>query len=150
MAGYLTSRLKKFKWLRPGTIIKNTTHVFYVYPFKFFAEKLGLKRSTFSKAMKAEGFPLCEGYTKPLYLMPLYQKRRIYAGSKFPFDKSRASYKKGICPVAERLYEKELLLTTICHRGRTKKDIDLFIRAIEKIERYKKELKVYENKILNY
>lgn len=150
LADYLSLKLKKFYWLEPCKILKNSTHTFYVYPIKFFADKIGVKREIFAKAMASEGFPLNQGYLKPLYLMPLYQKKKIYPNSKFPFIskdyKSKIKYNKGICPVAERLFEKELLLTNICNSQRTKKDIGLFIKAIAKIESQIKELINYEKR----
>jgi len=147
LADYLTSKLQEFKWLEPPKVLKNSSHVYYVYPFKFFENKIGFSRSIFAQAMAAEGFPLGQGYVKPLYLMPLYQKKEIYPESKFPFISKEypagANYKKGICPVTECLWEKELLFTTICHPPLTAKDMDLFIGAIKKIERNKKELAIY-------
>jgi len=150
LANYLARKLKKFDWLAGAEIFKNSTHTFYVYPIKFFGSKIGIRRKTFADAMRAEGFPLNEGYLKPLYLMPLYQKKEIYPGSKFPFAskdyETVVSYEKGICPIAEKMFEQELILTTICNSQRTKRDIDLFIKAIEKIEDNIEELKIYENK----
>jgi dTDP-4-amino-4,6-dideoxygalactose transaminase len=150
LAEYLTSRLKQFKWLQPAKVLKNSRHVYYVYPFKFFENKIGISRLTFAKAMEVEGFPLGQGYVKPLYLMPLYQKKEIFPRSKFPFISKEfladMNYKKGICPVTERLWAKELLLSTICHPPLVKKDMDLFIEAIKKIERNIIELTSYEKK----
>ena len=148
LAKYLTSQLEKFSWLAPCKILKNSTHTFYVYPIKFFTEKIGIKRETFTKTMAAEGFVLGQGYLKPLYLMPIYQKREIYPGRKFPFVSEEfgmdAKYSKGDCPVAERMFEKELLITSICNSQRTKADIDLFVKAMKKIEENIEELKKYE------
>lgn len=148
LANYLTKKLEKFNWLEGAKILKDTTHAFYVYPIKFKEELIKIKRETFIDAMKEEGFILGAGYIKPLYLMPLYQKKEIYPNSKFPFIskdyKSEVNYKKGICPVAERFYNKELLISSICNSQRTKKDIDLFIKAIEKIENNIEELIRYE------
>jgi len=144
LANYLTSKLKQFKWLGGAKVLKNSGHVYYVYPFKFFEGKIGISRLTFAQAMAAEGFSLGQGYVKPLYLMPLYQRKEIYPRSKFPFDKSPVSYKKGLCPVTERLWARELLYTTICHPPLTKKDMDLFIGAIKKIEKNVEALKKYE------
>jgi dTDP-4-amino-4,6-dideoxygalactose transaminase len=150
LANYLTAKLKRFPWLAPAKALGNSTHVYYVYPFRFFEKKLGIKRSTFAKAMAAEGFLLNEGYVKPLYLMPLYQKKRIYLHSQFPFVSqefpSQVNYKKGLCPATERLYERELLYTTICQPPQARKDIDLFIQALSKIETKIDELIVYERK----
>jgi hypothetical protein len=100
--------------------------------------------------MRAEGFLLGAGYVKPLYMMPLYQKKEIYPRSKFPFASkdysSAVNYNKGICPITERLYEKDLVLTSICNSQRTKKDMDLFIKAIKKVEDNILELRAYEKK----
>jgi len=150
LANYLTSKLKKYNWLEPLKLLKKTTHVYYIYPFRFLKNKIGIRRSTFAKAMGKEGFPIHEGYTKPLYLNSIYQNKKIYPKSQFPFMSKEyphnISYKKGICPATEKLYEEELLYTTICNLPRTKKDIDLFIKAIDKINNQAKDLKRYEKR----
>lgn len=150
LANYLTSKLRKFCWLVPARLLKNTNHSYYVYPFKFLEEKLGVSRATFVRAMQKEGFTLNEGYVKPLYLMPLYQKKQFYSHSQFPFVSkefpSQVSYDKGICPVAEHLYEREFLFTTICQPPQTNKEIDLFVRALGKIEKQVNNLIAYEHR----
>lgn len=148
LADYLTKELKQFNWLIPAKTLKQSRHVYYLYPFRFLQKRIGIKRTTFAKAMKAEGFSLPEGYQKPLYLMPIYQKKEIYPSSRFPFISKeyphKISYKKGICPIVERMYEKELLFTAICQPPQTAKDIDLFIKTIKKIEKNIDALKAYE------
>lgn len=136
LADYLTRQLKKIPWIKIPELVKNSTHVYYVYPFKFLSGKLGVSRKIFTAALSAEGFPVYEGYVKPLYLMPLYQKKKIRG----------ISYKKGICPVAERLHEKELLFTTICQPPQTKAHMDLFIKALRKIESNAGKLALYEKR----
>jgi len=145
LAEYLTKNLRRFKWLEPAKVLKNSTHVYYIYPIKFFKEKIGFSRVVFARAMASEGFPINQGYVKPLYLIPMYQKKEIYPGTHFPFNKD-TSYKKGICPITEKMFKEELLASSICNSQRTKKDIDLFIKAIEKIEKNKNELIKYEKR----
>ncbi len=139
LANYLTKKLSQFKWLIPPAVIEKSRHVYYVYPFRFLEKKISIKRSIFAQAMKAEGFNINEGYQKPLYLLPIYQQNKIFPNSQFPFISEeyphKVNYQKGICPVVERMYEKELLFTTICQPPQTKKEIDLFVRAIRKIEK---------------
>ncbi|MEK7663921.1 MAG: DegT/DnrJ/EryC1/StrS family aminotransferase [Patescibacteria group bacterium] len=151
LANYLTKRLKKFNWLVVPSLPKENIHIYYTYPIRFWDRKIGIKRETFAKAMKAEGFPLGQGYQEPIYLFPMYQKKEVYSHSQFPFVSKdyphQIDYSKGICPVAERMYEKELLCTDICQPNQTKKEIDLFIKAIEKIELNIKALKDYEKKL---
>jgi dTDP-4-amino-4,6-dideoxygalactose transaminase len=137
--------------LIPPKTFEKSRHVYFIYPIRFLEDKIGIKRLTFVKAMKAEGFNLPEGYQKPLYLLPTYQKKEIYPSSRFPFISKeyphKISYKKGICKVCERMYERELLFTTICQPPQTTKEIDLFVKAIRKIEENLAGLKKYERKV---
>ena len=139
LADYLTKRLKQFSFLVPPNILPKSKHVFFVYPIRFLEKNIGISRQVFAKALRAEGFGIGEGYQKPLYLLPMYQRKEIFPNSHFPFISKEyphnISYKKGICPTAERLFEKELLTTTICQPPQTKKEIDLFVSAISKIEK---------------
>jgi len=148
LAEYLSKKLEQFSWLSAPRNSRGNAHVYYVYPFKFLPESIGIKRETFVRAMQAEGFALSQGYQKPIYLFPAYQKKQIYPGSQFPFVSKeyphKINYGKGICPVAEKMYEKELLITEICRPPQTKKDIDMFVKAIEKIEQNIDELKKYD------
>lgn len=150
LANYLTKKLKKFPWLVAPRVAKNNLYIYHVYSLKFISQKIGIQRSTFIKAMKAEGFQLGQGYQEPIYLYPVYQKQKIYPHSKFPFVSReyphKISYKKGICKVAERMYEKELLCVKVYQMVKNKKEINLFVKAIEKIKKNIEELKLYESK----
>ena len=150
LAEYLTRKLKKIPWLVPPLVARQNTHAYYVYPMKFLSQKIGLKRATFTKAMEQEGFMLGQGYQEPLYLFPMYQKKEVYPHSQFPFISKEyphaLDYSKGICPVTERMYEKELLCANICQPPQTKRSIDLFVKAIDKIEQNIEKLKAYERK----
>jgi len=150
LADYLTKGLKRFDWLVPVKVIENSRHVYYFYPFRFLPEKIGIKKSTFGKALRAEGFPVVDDHGRPLYFFPIYQKKECYPNSQFPFVSKEypqeVSYDYGICPVAERMYKKELVITTVCQQSQKTENIDLFIKAIEKVEQNIKELKKYERK----
>lgn len=147
-AQYLTRRLENIKWLIPFHPNRGCICTYYVYPIRFLSQKIGIGRNTFAKAMEAEGFPVSQGYQKPLYLFPLYQKTRIYPDSLFPFVSSEfrtaVSYKKGICPVTERLFDKEILTTTIFQPPNDSKVIDDFVSKIKLIENNIDDLKNYE------
>ncbi|OGX33817.1 MAG: hypothetical protein A2787_09815 [Omnitrophica WOR_2 bacterium RIFCSPHIGHO2_01_FULL_48_9] len=148
LAEYLTEKLKRFDWLVTPVKFENSKHVYYVYPLRILKDKIGITRETFIKAMKAEGFNLGVSLSAPLYFLPLYQKKQPFPRSQFPFVSKEyphnVNYEPGICPVAERLCSKELFHTTICQRPQTTKELDLFICAVEKIERNIGALKKYE------
>jgi dTDP-4-amino-4,6-dideoxygalactose transaminase len=122
----------------------NCTHSFYVYPIKYDEHRTKLPRHIFRKAVLAEfpepvGFEstaLTEGYVKPLYLNPIYQRQIAIGRHGFPFNFNAGetyNYDKGICPVAERMYEKELLGVPIVREPLTTDDIDDLVHAIEKV-----------------
>ena len=67
---------------------KGSTHSYYLHVLDYDRTQMGVQRSTFVTALKAElaptelreheGVLVSEGYTRPLYLQPLYQKRIAY------------------------------------------------------------------------
>ena len=137
LVNYLNKEFSGIAGLELPYVPKNYLHVFYGYPMKINEKKLGLSRDLFVKAMVAEGFPMSAGYQKPLYLLKMYQDRKVFNQSNFPFEGSHYSgnpnYKKGICPVVERMYEKEITINSVCQYPRTKKDVDLFVKAVKKV-----------------
>jgi perosamine synthetase len=95
--------------VRPGC-----RHVYYVWSLRIDEEALGVSREDFSAALAAEGFPHFLGYLRPLYLLPIFQRRIAIGRDGWPFNLTSRSYAKGLCPVAERMYERELLCFETC------------------------------------
>ena len=127
---------------------ENSLHTYYVQPFKYNSQILGVHRNAFVEAIKAEiptsklreGVPLIgAGYVRPLYLQPIYQKRAAFAFANDRF-KSDVDYSRGICPVTERMHFDELITTEFMRPGMSKKDLDDVIRAFEKVVKYRHEL----------
>jgi len=142
LADYLHTRLCGLPGITPQDVPREsgTTHSFYVYPIRYDEEVTGLPRNLFVRAVNAE-FPtpesvestaLTEGYVRPLYLNKIYQ-HRTFIGN-FPFDLQRPQrpYRKRLCPVTERLYERELVLTPLVREPLTEQDMDDLADAIEK------------------
>jgi perosamine synthetase len=143
LAAHLNERLSRLPGLSVQWVPEDCTHAYYVYPFKYDAEVTRLPRHIFVKAVLAElpppdGFestPLTEGYVKPLYLSEIYQKRVALGQKGFPFAHNEDviyDYSKGLCPVVERMYEKEILLSPIVREPLTTANMDDLVLAIEK------------------
>lgn len=140
LAGELTRRLSGVPGLTPPAVAPGVDHAYYLYALKYDAGAVGVPRARFIEAVRAEGVPLVGGYVRPLYLEPLYQRRIAFGPDGCPFTcehsrGSRIDYRKGLCPVAERLYEEELMFTSACHAGLSEADIgdvaDAFVKVIE-------------------
>jgi dTDP-4-amino-4,6-dideoxygalactose transaminase len=144
LAKYLDSRLVDLPGLTIQKLEEKSTHSYYMYPVKYDEQVLGIPRNLFLRAVAAElpkpkywdTTPFAEGYVKPLYLNPIYQKQVAIGNKGFPFNWNPDvfyNYSKGICPVVERMYEKELLLSPMIREGLTHSDISDFANAIEKV-----------------
>lgn len=143
LAQMLTEGLENYEGLRGVTVPEGYTHSYYVYPIKYRAEKWGISRRRFAEAMQAEGFPLGVGYVKPIYLMNLYQHRQAFNQTEYPFSliqPATQEYKRGICPVTEKMHYEELLTADVCRVPFTEENIKEFLSAIEKIWHYREEL----------
>ena len=141
----LTKRLKKLPGLIPPFVGKNNTHVYYIYGFRIDEKRTGVSREKIIKALQAEGIPhIYEGYQN-LHLLPMYQRKIAYGTKGFPWKRSiykgNVKYNKGICPVAERLNDKELICLQICQHKYTKEEIDLVVKAFHKVWNNLDELK---------
>jgi len=137
LADYLSEKLGVVDGLRIPVVYPGAKHVYYVYALKYDEERIGIPRDLFVKALNAEGIPFGAGYVRPLYLTPLYHDKKPFA---FRHYKGNATYDKGLCPTAERLHERELILTAIVRPPATFADMDDVVAAIHKIIEYRSEL----------
>lgn len=121
-------------------------HVYYLHALTYDAEAAGLGRDVFVRALVAEGFPVNSGYIRPVYLEPLYQRRLCYGNLGCPFTCSLSQgvpdYAPGLCPTAEEMYFRRLLVHKMCMYPNTFEDIDSFVDAIKNILDHANELKL--------
>ncbi len=136
LCSFLAKEINKIDGLK-HTKYDFVKHVYYAFAFSYDEKKVGIPRDLFCESLRAEGIPFSAGYVKPLYLNPLYAEKKAFA---FKHYTGNAKYEKGICPVAEELYEKILVGTEIVRPPATINDIEDIVIAIHKIIENKKEL----------
>jgi perosamine synthetase len=110
---------------------------YYVFPLSYNSSITGIKRNEFISALNAEGTCFYQGYVKPLYLQPLYQKRLLFKEG-YPFTAPAnkdcyQNYEKGICPVAEKLHFDELVINEHIRLPNDISDINDIIIAFDKV-----------------
>ena len=151
---YLAERLGKIPGIRVPSVRPGATHSYYMQPFLFDEVVVGVSRNRFIDAVRVElpatklreleGQQIGVGYVKPIYLMPMFQERIAFGKSGWPFSLATGdravSYAKGICPVVERLHEKELFAHEFMRPPATHEDLDDVLRAFEKVFEHKDEL----------
>ena len=133
LAERLSEGVRDLEGLLPPAVRAGCRHVYYVWAMRIEEEALGVPRAAFSKALAAEGFPHFVGYTRPLYLLPAFQKRIAIGSNGWPFTLTERRYDPGLCPVSERLYERELVCFETCAYDVDERHADLLIEAIRKV-----------------
>jgi perosamine synthetase len=138
LAEYLTAKLSALEFLTPPAVRTESEHVYYLYPLKYHEEATGISRDEYAQNIRNLGIPLyklAEGYVKPFYLEPIFsrkeQLRNGYPYKLLPED-CQPNYSKGICPVQERLYEKEMLVASNHYPPLTKNDMDHIVNVLTK------------------
>ena len=133
----LNNGLRVFDFLVVPEERRDCESTYYVYPLKFLSEIAGIKREQFVEAVNAEGINFFQGYVKPLYTQPVYQKRSLFKNG-YPFsaieNKScRMEYNIGICPNAEKLHFDQMIINEHIRLPNTEEDVRDIINAIHKI-----------------
>jgi dTDP-4-amino-4,6-dideoxygalactose transaminase len=151
---YLEEQLKDIPGLSAAPVRPESTHVYYQHPFLYDERVTRLPRSKFVEALcaelpgckmrEAEGPLIYGGYTRPLYMHPLFQKQIAFGSKGYPFRsefyKGKTNYEKGICPVTEELHEKTFFAHEMMRPGMTKQDLDDISAAFHKVYECRDEL----------
>ena len=140
LAQYLTTGIEGLEGLVPPRVRSGCRHVYYVWPLRFLEEAMGITREKFSRALSAEGFPHFEGYQMPLYLLPVFQRRMAFGNKGFPFSLSDVKYERGMCPVVERLWQKEFIGFETCAYLVDDQHAELLVEAVRKVHHNRKQL----------
>ncbi|HLP97556.1 MAG TPA: DegT/DnrJ/EryC1/StrS family aminotransferase [Sideroxyarcus sp.] len=138
LADYLTEKLSKLDFLTPPKVREDSNHVYYLYPLKYHEEATGLSRAKYIDNVRDLGIPLYRfagGYIRPLYFEPVFAQRNAFKKG-FPYslhpENERPRYERGVCPVTERLYDKEMIVTAYNYPPLTTADMDDIVKAFTK------------------
>lgn len=138
LADYLTEKLSHLDFLTPPKVREGSGHVYYLYPLKYNEEAAGLSREKYIDNVRDLGIPLYRfagGYIRPLYFEPIFAKRDEFKAG-FPYSlhpaNEQARYERGVCPVTERLYDKEMIVTAYNYPPNTTSDMDDIVQAFTK------------------
>lgn len=92
---------------------EDSMHGYYVFPIKVHGPYAN--RNWVVEALRAEGIPIMNGYTRPVYREPLYSAYKVD------------------CPVVEDIEYHKLITTNVCQSCNTWEDIDDVVAAFHKV-----------------
>jgi perosamine synthetase len=130
--------ISDISYLSPLKAPYESKSTYYVVPVKFNEDLSGLDRNAYVKALNSEGALFYQGYVKPLYMQPVYQKRQLYKCG-YPFTapenaQCRMDYSPGLCEVAERLHFHEMLINEHIRPPHTQADVQDLVNIIRKVD----------------
>jgi len=152
---YISERCQDMPGFKPAPPRARSTHVYYQHAFLYDEGATGLPRAKFVEAIRAElpltklresdGAPLIGGgYVKPIYLMPIFQKQIAFGSKGYPFRsefyKGNARYEKGMCPVVERLHDREFVAHEMMRPGMSRQDLDDVLEAFHRVYEHRSEI----------
>jgi len=107
--------LSRFDWLERPTVVSENKSAYHLYPIRLDLNRLKVDRDKFLSALRAENIYAQVHYI-PVYWQPYYKK---------------LGYERGLCPVAEAQYARELSLPIF--PSMTEGDIEDVLRALDKL-----------------
>lgn len=137
LAEYLNERLRDNPLIAIPKVRPGCTHVFYMHVPLFRPEVAKVTRAVFIDAIRAEGIPIWGGYLKPLYLEAVFQRQIAIGENGFPFVGAhydgKVNYNKGLCPVAEDLYQNRTIINPFLYPPLTLADMKDIGDAFDKV-----------------
>lgn len=140
IAAQLTNGLNDLEGLITPKVRSGCTHSYFMWSIRYQESVLGIPRARFVEALQAEGVPVSQGYVSPLYRLPLFQKRIALGTQGFPFSLSQIQYHDGLCPVTERLHEREIIQYQPVAWDPSPEQVGQMIEAFRKVHKHIKDL----------
>lgn len=137
LASLLTKKINNLNGLILPKVHKNFSHSYYAYPMIIDDKKIKINRNYLIKKLEKNGIKgLGQGYIN-LHMLPMFQKKIAYGKKGFPFSfnrkKNKISYKKGICPVAEKLHKKTFFDLDFSTYDLNEKTINFIAKIFKKV-----------------
>lgn len=136
----LTMGIKNLKGITVPKVRTGCRHNYFMWPCLYDEKEIGVSRELFVKALKAEGVPVEQGYVRPLYLLPIFQKRVAIGREGFPFTLTDRQYGKGLCPMTELLHSKKIFHIQPVAWNVNEEQMSLLMKAFDKVHSNLNEL----------
>jgi dTDP-4-amino-4,6-dideoxygalactose transaminase len=136
-ARFLARGLNVFKGIEIPDVVYNQDNVIHILTILYHADRVGVSREMFVKALAAEGIPVGTGYARIIPDNPIFQRKLAYGKDHCPFScpyyGRDIDYGKGLYPVARDLIKNKQLAFHIINRPNNLNDIKDIIKAFKKV-----------------
>jgi dTDP-4-amino-4,6-dideoxygalactose transaminase len=137
---HLTKGLTGIEGIMPAFEASYVKHVYSTYALRYNENITGIPKPLFIKALTAEGIPIWNGYSHPLYKNPIFKEKIVHGTQGCPFSCSfyqgTVDYAGIRCPITEELCNSVFGFSAIRPPSGLK-DMDDIISAVKKILAHK-------------
>lgn len=138
LAERLSRRLQGIEGISLQRIPAGSTHSFFLFLLQIDPDFLRCPAADFAAALRGENVNAKSNLItggRPVYLYDIFQKRSAFPHSHYPFQSndtaSNRSYPPGSCPVAERAFERWIVLELL--ENYSDQNIDEMAHAVGKV-----------------
>jgi perosamine synthetase len=137
----LSEGISSLSGIAPPKTRAGCRHIYFMWSSQIQEDVLGVARSVFCKALRAEGVPIAEGYVKPLYHLPLFKQKIAMGDNGFPFNLNpKISYEASEFPVVEKCHFHSLFQFQPVSWDYTETHIEQIIEAFHLLHQHKDRL----------
>ena len=128
--------VKGTEWIAPQAVPKDRTNTYHIWVGTFEGDRYGVEYDQFQEAAKEEDCKVGFGYiSSPAYLHPLFQGPLAYGRgcpTACPLHQGRVDYSPGLCPMAEDIMPRLMLIGTTGPRNEHQENAEKLRKTIER------------------
>jgi dTDP-4-amino-4,6-dideoxygalactose transaminase len=136
-ARFLAKELSVFKGIEIPDVVFNQENVIHIITILYHADRVGVSREMFVKALRTEGIPVGTGYARIIPDNPIFQRKVAYGKDHCPFScpyyGRDIDYGKGLYPVARDLIKNKQIAFHIINRPNNLDDMKDIVKAFKKV-----------------
>ena len=134
---FLIYELQDLHGLKVPIIDKNNSHVFYTFALQIDPSQVRASKKEIIADLSNHGVPGLSDTYPLLHLLPIFQEKIAYGKKGFPWNISESTrmvtYEKGICPVAEEMYDKSFFHLYLNDYELTQSDLEYITNIFKKL-----------------
>lgn len=133
-AKYYDAAISGCKWLKLQTA-PDSNSTYHLWAANFEGEKFGIGLQKFKEALAKTGLSVGVGYTDmPAYKHPVFKERAAHTFHCQNY-KEKIDYPDGLCPVAEKVIPRMVLVYTLQPEQKAKEEAEKFHQFIQEFEK---------------